>query len=114
MKPSTVIGDKKCEPESSVKPAKQQEYHPREVRTKGGKKGFCRAVDEAFIIPAHNPAVRYSHDKGFYATSGLHPKDSDVLWEGAAFNWAEDGSRSLRPKHYTGVVESIRDAEEEA
>jgi hypothetical protein len=110
MKITKYIDVKKYDPKSAAKPA---EHHPRKSKLKGGKKGFCKAVDEAFTIPAHSPAVRYSHARGFYATSGLQPKDDDVLWETLAFYCARDGSRSLRPKHYTGVVESIRDAEQE-
>jgi len=75
----------------------------------GGRAGFVSAIDEAFRTPASNPAIRYSHARGFHIESGIHPADCDVLWSASAKYILPSGRRSVRPADYTEVRAAIMD-----
>ena len=53
-------------------------------KLKGGYSGWKKAVIESHNCRQHNPAVRYSHKKGFFSESSLTPKDDDILYSSQA------------------------------
>jgi len=82
----------------------------------GGKKGFIAAIDKAFYgdgSKMSNPTIRYSHERGFHVESGIHPADSDVIWSEAANYWANTGAKTVAPKDYNDVRETILNSDAE-
>lgn len=77
------------------------------MKIKGGKKGFIRAVEEGFKSKAVDPTLRYSHSRGFYVESGVHPPDEDVIFEVMFFYHAHDGKRNVDWSHYGAIREEI-------
>ena len=51
---------------------------------KGGYSGWKKAVIQSHNCQQHNPAIRYSHKKGFFSESSLTPKDDDVVYSSQA------------------------------
>ena len=76
-------------------------------RITGGRKGFQKAIKDAYASEAKYPTIRYSHTRGFHVEDLLTPSDGDVVWYEEPFIWADTGKRSLRAVDYPDVRNKI-------